>query len=241
MRLACLLLLLPLAADAGAWTRAPGEGFASAALTGYETDDGGYAEATLAFYVEWGWRDGVTIGGAAELALPDGDDAETTLSSFVRTRLRVGAAGDPLSAQLAVFQPFGDGSRQAAVGALSDTAVEARLLYGRGFGTARGDMFVDLQTGPRIEFGDAADQWRIDATVGLRPGPRWLLLAQGFGTVSLRNARGEGDDYDVLKLAPGVGYEIGDGATLLVGLEREVWTRDVDKGVRFRIAIWRTF
>jgi hypothetical protein len=241
MRLACLLTLLALEAQAGAWTQAPGAGFASLSVTAYETDDGGYSEATVDLYGEFGWREAVTLGGSVETAFPDGEDSETTLSAFARTRLHVGPAGDPLSVQFGVFQPFGDGSARAVADTLDDTAVEARLLYGRGFGTRHGDMYVDLQAGPRFEFGDAADQMRVDATVGLRPAPRWIALLQAFGTVSFRNADGEGDDYDVLKIAPGVGYEITDGVTMLLGLEREVLTRGVDEGLRVKLALWRSF
>ncbi|TVQ58185.1 MAG: hypothetical protein EA355_02500 [Rhodobacteraceae bacterium] len=241
MRLACLLILLAGCAQAGAWTQPPGGGFASLSLSGYETDDGGYREATVSAYGEWGWREAVTLGGSIETAAPEGDGAQTTLSTLVRARLRTGAAGDPTSVQLAVFQPFGDASAREAIGAVGDTAVEARLLYGRGFGTRYGDMFVDLQAGPRFEFGDAADELRLDATVGLRPAPRWIVLGQAFGTLGLRNARGEGDDYDVLKLAPSVGYEIAEGLTLVFGVEREVLTRDIDRGLRARLSLWRAF
>ena len=246
MRRAALALLAALAATetaAGAWTRQPGEGFVSTATSYYRTDAAApYEEATVALYGEYGVAEAITVGGAAEavqpLDAPIGFEGEVTLSAFAQARLREGAAGDPLSASIGVELPFGD---PLIAQNPDDPALDLRLLYGRGFGTGWGGAFVDLQGAVRLRFGEDADELRLDATAGLRPAERWLVMLQSFATLGLRNADPGGDDFDVLKIAPSLGYELVEDVTVLIGLEREVAGRDVDLGTRARLAVWTTF
>ena len=244
-RLALALLALSPAAEAaaGAWTRPPGEGFVSAGTSYYRTDEAvPYEETTVALYGEYGVAEGVTLGGAVEtvqpLDAPIGFEGDLTLSAFAQARLREGEAGDPLSAAIGVELPFGD---PLIAQSPDDPALDLRLLYGRGFGTRWGGAFVDLQGAVRLRFGEDADELRVDATAGLRPAARWLVMLQSFATLGLRNAEPGGDDYDVLKLAPSVGYELVEDVTVLIGLEREVAGRGVALGSRARLAVWTTF
>jgi hypothetical protein len=243
--LACGLIAVASGALAGAWTRPSGETFASLSSSYYRTDPGSYEETTLDLYVEYGLRDWLTLGGAAEIKRPvgaSGDlDGETTLAGFAQARLREGAAGDPLSLQLGLRAPLGDVAAGAPPQIESDWAAEIRLLYGRGFATEGGDAFLDAQGAFRLNRGDDADELRLDLTAGLRPAPRWLVMVQSLNTVGLRNADRSGDDFDVYKLAPAVGYEIGWGATLLLSVEREIAGRNIDRGTRAKLAVWRTF
>jgi hypothetical protein len=241
--LAALAALHATGSSAGAWTRPQGETFLSGSTTYYRVDGSdAYAEATAALYGEYGLREGLTVGGAAEIKQPTGsgeaDEGDITLFAFAQARLREGAAGDPLSAQIGLELPFGADLIPQSSG---DPALDLRLLYGRGFATPLGDAFFDLQGAVRLRFGDDADELRVDLTAGIRPAARWLLLAQSFSTIGLRNARPGGDDYDVVKIAPSIGYEIVEGVTVLLGAEREVYGRDVETGTRGRLAVWTTF
>jgi hypothetical protein len=61
-----------------------------------------------------------------------------------------------------------------------DTDLEARLLAGTS-GSWRGlPGFVELQAA-RLKRSGLSDETRVDATLGLRPRPHWMLLVQGYG------------------------------------------------------------
>lgn len=242
----CLLAALASDAAAGAWTRPAGETFASVSTSYYRTDPASdYEEATLTLYLEHGLRDWLTIGGALEATRPVGAasdlDGETTLAAFAQARLRTGAAGDPLSLQIGLRAPLGDVASGKPPQIEDDWAAEARLLYGRGFDTGLGPGFADAQAALRLNRGDDADEVRLDLTVGVRPAPRWLVMAQSLNTIGLRNAVGFGADFDVYKIAPAIGYEIGRGATLLLSVEREIAGRRITQGTRARLGVWTTF
>ncbi len=237
--------LAPLPALAGAWTLAPGAGFVSAGASYYANDPGTFEQVSTATYLEYGLREGFTVGGSLEGDFPVGAasdrQARGTASAFGRARLWTGDQGDPFSLQFGAIAPLGDlvDTGQAQID--GERALDVRALYGRGFATGWGDAFVDLQGGFRRRFDDAADEIRIDLTAGVRPAPRWLLMIQSFSTIGLRNGREGGSDFDVYKLAPSAGYELFDGVTVLLGAEREIAGRNIDRGLRVRAAVWTTF
>lgn len=232
-------------AAAGAWTQPPGAGFLSVGANYYATDPGTYEEVASALYVEYGAFEAVTLGGALETSAPvgvsSGQEGDLTITGFARFRLYQGPQGDPFSAQAGVTLPLGDVVDTGQAQLDRERDIDLRLLYGRGFGTDWGDAFIDAQAGLRLRLEDSADEIRLDLTAGLRPAGDWLLLAQAFGTLGLRNADPFGDDFDVLKLAPSVGYRITDGAMVVLGVEREVAGRNIDLGTRFKLAVWTTF
>jgi hypothetical protein len=242
---ALVLALCPLPALAGAWTLAPGAGFFSAGASYYRNDPGTFEQVSTATYLEYGLREGFTVGGSLEGEFPmgaaSGQQARGTVAAFGRARLWVGDQGDPFSLQLGTILPLGDLVDTGEAQLDGERALDVRALYGRGFATAWGDAFVDLQGGWRRRFDDGADELRLDLTAGVRPAPRWLVMLQSFNTIGLRNARGDGPDFDVYKLAPAVGYELFEGVTVLLGAEREIAGRNIDRGLRVRAAVWTTF
>ena len=245
LRLAAALALVPALAQAGAWTLAPGAAFLSAGASYYANDAGTFEQVSAATFFEYGLREGLTLGGSLEGDFPvgvaSGQSARGALTLHARRRLWVGEQGDPFSVQLGAVLPVGDlvDTGQAQID--GERALDARALYGRGFATGRGDAFVDLQGGFRLRFDDGADEIRVDLTAGVRPAPRWLLMLQSFNTVGLRNPDPGGQDFDVYKLAPAVGYELFDGVTVVLGGEREIAGRNIDRGWRVRAAVWTTF
>lgn len=191
----------------------------------------------------------LTAGGALAWKQPLGENAllgdEISLAGFARARLREGAAGDPLSVQLWVETPVEAQEGESRSRRTDEPSVELRLQYGRGFATPLGPGWVDLGAGYRANLDAAADQLRLDLTTGVRPAEDWLVMLQSFNTIGLRNPDLAGDlygeDYDVYKIAPSVGYDLGP-ATVLFGLEREVAGRNLDAlGTRWRVSIWREF
>jgi hypothetical protein len=231
-------------ASAGAWTQPTGEWFVSASTTYYRTDPSDrYEEVTGAIYAEYGFTETLTFGGQIEAIQPVGSsnnlDGEFKLSAFARQRIHVGELGDPVSLQFGIEAPFTDDAMIPQES--GDVGLDFRALYGRGFGTPFGNAFYDLQGAVRLRLGDDADEVRVDLTTGIRPAENWLLLLQSFSTIGLSNEEPGGDDFSVTSIAPSVGYELGDGITLVVGAEREIAGRNVDLGTRFKVGVWANF
>ena len=248
-RLAVLAPLVTLIAvdmaNAAAWTLAPGAGFVSFTVSGYEPESPAAPKETeTQFYAEYGAMDGVTLGGFIELKADRASPlVENTIAvsagAFVRMRILEGAAGDPFSIQVGAIGAASE--PEPATGIFGEeTSIDARLLYGRGFGSEWGDLFVNAEGGLRWLLDGGADEVRVDLTAGWRPDDRWLVLVQAFGVLGLRNPEPFGSDYDSLKLAPAVGYRLGP-ATVLLGVEQTVTGRNVDRGTRFKLSVWRPF
>lgn len=232
-------------ARAAAWTLEPGAGFASITLSSYEPERAGTpSETQVQIYAEYGAAARLTLGGFVEFkadrdAPPDVDALAVSAGAFLRVKLHEGRAGDPLSFQFGLIGAPSEPDPATGIFG-EETAVDARLLYGRGFGSAWGDVFVNAEGGIRWLLDGGADELRVDLTAGWRPGAQWLLLVQSFATIGLRNPDPFGSDYDSLKLAPAVGYRMGP-ATVLFGVEQTVTGRNVDRGTRFKLSVWRPF
>lgn len=54
---------------------------------------------------------------------------------------------------------------------------EVRVLLGRSLAVGRAELFTDLQIA-RLRRPDLADENRLDATIGVKPGRSWLFLSQ---------------------------------------------------------------
>lgn len=119
---------------------------------------------------------------------------------------------------------------------------EARLLYGHDF-TLSDDLggFVDAEIAYRLNAGHSADQIRTDLTLGLRPSPEWLVLAQAFLTFGLRNNVGNGNDYDQYRLQLSVVRQLTDDIWLQVGGWHDVGGRNVARSNAGIVALWFRF
>lgn len=232
-------------ARAAAWTLAPGAVFLSLSASRYNPNGADTTpEVTTSVYAEVGVLPWLTLGGTVETKADrregfGGDSTANSGAAFVRARLHEGAAGDPLSVQLGFIGPITKPDPQTGIFA-EERAIDARLLYGRGFSTALGDAFVNAEAARRWLREGGADEWRLDLTAGLRPAARLLVMAQMFGVLGGRNQDPFGSDYDSVKFAPSVGYDLGP-ATVLLGAEKTVAGRNVDHGLRLKLSIWRTF
>lgn len=252
----CLLAATPGPLAAAAWTREPGQTFVSLTASVLEPGDSDTVrDATLAAYAEYGFAEGLTLGGAIEWkidrdataffggqASAEGDvlgPSAINAAAFVRMRLHEGAAGDPLSFQMGIIGSLDEPDRETGLFA-EERAFDVRLLYGRGFGTAWGDAWFGGEGALRVPVEGGATEFRLDLTAGIRPLPALLLYVQSFGTLGFRNAEPGGSDYDELKLAPSIGYDLGT-LTFVAGVERTVTGRNVGKDTRFKLSIWRQF
>lgn len=200
---------------------------------------------------EYGVRDYATVGVTLEARQSelDGDGEErtntgvTAFSGHLRTRLRQ-VGGLVTAAQIGAevasdYDPklrpeLGDGASE----------LELRWLAGYGMGGGYGGAWFSAETAYAARNQDAADQLRVDGTAGFRPAaaPGLILMVQSFAT--LATGPGDRSDYDALKLAPSVAYQIGDAGesvTVRLGAGREVLTRNVEPATTIMVDFWIDF
>lgn len=198
LALACLALGVG-RAQAAAWNRPAGTGLVIADFTlnaGTDYFDGGgklaparaYAKEELAAYVEYGLTDDITL-----VARPSLDRVEVGAPGAGRFqgigRTEVAAQWQALlfgPAALAVQGGFtlpGAGSRNnPALAGDKDRDAELRVLGGVGLPLPF-RPFVNLEGAYRARSGGAPSEWHGDATVGLYPTERLLLLVQSFSRI----------------------------------------------------------
>lgn len=158
-----ILLLVAVAAAlpaaAGPWPRERGEGFVSfsASRDRHEV----YGEAGLGR----GWT------ASAKLAFshrPQADRAEEALVHLWR-QVRQGDGGSSLSLGI------GAGVRSIAPGRAAQPVGALSVAWGRGFG---GPMAPWVTAEATVEGGRPGRAAKIDLTLGVKPGERWLAMAQ---------------------------------------------------------------
>jgi protein XagA len=196
---------LPGPAVAGAWTLDPGRGqlifqgsgsFASERFShaGRALKSDRFSKSSLTQTLEYGLRDGTTglfgLGlQGMQTAHPDGPQSRGTghVQIGFRHRLYQGR-GLVMSAQI---QGFGGYERSIPKQSTVDPRLSAdgRLLVGYGFEIGGVRAFGELQAGYRWHGGPSPDEFRLDATLGLRPNDRWLLLIQSFNTHAVAHDR----------------------------------------------------
>ncbi len=233
--LACLTLASE--AQAGAWTLPAGSGLLIATPLVSRADHGfggerdrarvpAFRKAEIQVLAEYGITDRFTLRGRTELRDVRREDAEPLTGlgfSEIGGRIRVWQRGGLVVSTEAnlraaeaqeIVDPADDG--------LWEGEYEGRLLAGYGFELAGRAAFVDLQGAYRARGGTTRpDEVRIDATLGVRPVPRVLVLAQSFSTLSVGAAE-DRDGYDyhkaqlsgVLDVTSRVAVQLGGFATV---------------------------
>jgi len=195
-----LLLFLPGAASAGAWTlQAHHWQIISSmnyarALDGY--DGAGSAKAPIRFVklnsrdlVEYGWNDKLTLFTAVEYARAESIWAD-------EQPLFAHALSVEAGARYRVWDRFGVFSVQASYRNSAafdlpnsrslDTAsiAELRLLYGTNFTLLGRNGFADVELAERYVTHPRPNETLLDLTGGIRFGDRTMLMLQSFNVVS---------------------------------------------------------
>lgn len=207
---AAALLILPTLAGsalAGAWTQPEGRG--QAIVTGAYTqsprafgEDGetifipDYDKFELNTLVEYGLTDDVTAifqPLLQSVTIDEPTDADRFGLGFTEIGARARLWSDERSVfsgqVIARIPGAGDEDNPAALGN-TDPEFDTRALYGRSFTLGTWSSFFDAQLGYRIRFDDPANEIRADLTLGTRPHPDVLLLAQSFNTMADGSAEG---------------------------------------------------
>ena len=247
---------LPAPALAGAWTLPKGSGqvivsgFWGEATAAF--DSGGSAQAIPTFqkaeinlYAEYGITDRLTAVLRSEAktyasgAAPSLDAARFGLSGGgLRWALWQGEDA-VLSAEVTgrVATPFDRRARAEERGG----EVDLRLQGGHGFSLGRWSGFAELQAGYRIGLEERGDAVVADLSVGLRPQPRLLLLAQSFNTLAVERSEAPFAEPSEHKLQLSAVYDITLKLALQVGGTATLAGRDALQERALLTAVWFRF
>lgn len=219
-----LMLLWPLAAGAGPWPRDAGEHFLSASVTG----------DTAALWFERGFSRGRWVVAEARL---DRDGAWAGALRFNKALRDRGRWRLAWSLGVSVGMPQSDividlppvwwpGRTEVIVKIRPRAALQAGISLGTGLERPwPGWAALDLMA----EAGPATRVLRAEATLGLRPGARWMVMVQGHATL--------GDGPPALALAPSVVWQMRPGVQLQSGVHHDLRGRRT--GVK--LASWFRF
>lgn len=205
--LVALPWLLPAPADAGAWTRARGEGqvIVTAGLRGAplnpgeeEGGDGGNAQ----LYGEYGLAEGFTVGAKVlgDYVPGDPDEGSAAAGVFGRYRLWQNDGGGVASVQLDLQAPierlFGEEFARSKPFSAAEAAV--RGLYGRSWWGDWGSAFLSTGAGYALRAEGRAGQALLEATVGVEPLDCCLGMLSAYSRLPVED---DGTD-DQLTLQP---------------------------------------
>jgi len=256
---ASLTVFAPAAADAGAWTRAAGEGLSIATTARRAAPVGALAggvadsEATVSqIYLEYGLTDALTLGAKVymELSSTDADGSSASLGAFLRVRLWQGESGGIASVQGGYAHPIGSLVGGAFALSKPGAVPEAHLaaLYGKGWGGDWGSAFVSTGATYLWRGEHQADELRFEVTGGYRPWRRWMGMLGLYALAPL----GPGTDAS-LKLAPSIAYTMWpylgwnekkprrpvNPSTIQLGIAYDLLNRDDGLGVS--LSVWQPF
>lgn len=196
------MILASSGAYAGAWTQGQGQGVAIVTAnygsSDHLWDNAGtkrrqpdYDKATLNPYIEYGYADGTTIGGSAQLVRVHQDAqlgiAENTryglgdTEIFVRQRI-IDFGGLVFSVQPMIKLPSPDNSNASPKIGSDNLDAGIAGLAGFGFDMFGYHHFADMGMEYRHRFGDPKDQVRTSATLGIGVADSWTIMPQLFIT-----------------------------------------------------------
>lgn len=246
--------LLPGAALAGAWPQAPG---ATQVITSYEpgTASRAYDAAGRASLHLTSWRQSdVTVfidHGVSQhftfTAKIDFQSYRTPTTRFsglgyveAGGRWTIHRGKTFVFAVGASVQGLGKGRRSDVdVTAKPGTDYDLRAYAGKSFHVGGAEAFVDLQAARHLRR-NAADEWRVDATFGVKPSPRLMVLAQAFAGQGDRQAWGQSKWVNSqLSVVRSFGPQ--QDLSLQVGFRRTTAGHNVPAMNTVVVALWRRF
>lgn len=243
-------------AHASAWPQKQGEG--QAILTGVTShsdkgfdssgntvDINDYDKDEAYLLVEYGVTDDLTVLATpsySHVNVENGDKTSGLGYTELGARYRLGKTdASVFSVQGSVRLP-GKKRRDsiAQVGA-TDSEIDLRALAGTAFKLGGADAFADFQAGYRIRNGQPPNEFRYDASFGIRPTPRLLLVAQSFNVVSDGNGRGIFAKYRYSNLYASAIYDVTPKWSVQAGVLGTVAGRNALRERGLLIGLWRRF
>jgi protein XagA len=245
--------------QAGAWLQETDRGqiiFASTSMQassrfdrkGKPVQAGRFSQQDLAVTAEMGWSDSLTliVGGQFQhKAFLQGGETQHSgiLAATAGAKVRLWRNDQTVLSLQGTLQGAGerslpDGLRRMGAPMEGDL----RVNLGHNLTIAGLPAFVDLQAGYRWRGGGLTDEVRFDATLGLRPAPRWLVLLQSFNTLAIApDRRFNGGRLRQHKVQPSLVYDLSETWSVQIGLFVAIRGQESlgEKGAS--VALWRKF
>jgi protein XagA len=204
-----------------------------------------YDKQTLDALIEYGVTDTTTVLFKPQLRRVDIQNGDET-SGFGLTELGVRqrlSSGGPwiLSAQVSGLIPGARNRDSIAQAGVVDGEGDARLLAGRAFKLAGKDAFVDLEGGYHLRLGDPPDEWRADATLGVRPSKAVLLLAQSFNVFSNGDGKAGFRRYQYHNVWLSAVWDVTPQWSLQAGVMGTAYGENALRERGATVAVWRRF
>ncbi len=125
--------------------------------------------------------------------------------------------------------------------------VELRALYGTSFQFIEQYHYVNLELAYRRKFEKPQDEIRFDATLGFKPKPDILLLAQIFSIFSVDTANvasfqnANSTDFDLTKLQLSAVKDLSETMSVQLGIFRNLRGRNTGSGGGVLLSVWLKF
>jgi hypothetical protein len=250
-----LIACAPAAAWAGAWTEPHGEGLMIATLwgwTGVGSPWGGnpavkQKQADLQTYVEYGLTDQLTVFGQMgieryELSPPTANAYTGLGYSDAGLRAKLWSTGQwVFSGEAAVFIPGAKNPKAPAQAGNTGIAADGRLLAGYSFNVGSIPGFVDFELGYRVRTAGPPDEWHADLTVGLKPWPGVIVMAQDFSVVSMPSTNRSFPAWRQNVVEASLVMPVWDKWSLQVGLFTSLVAVKTNTERGLAVAVWRKF
>jgi len=228
------LAAAPAPAFAGAWTLDAGTGQAAVIATASTSTmafDGARGLASTLRYdkfeldglIEYGAADWLTLMALPQfqhIGIGSPTDAQRTGIGYTEfgARARLYNANDwVVSVQTTLRLPgTAQTGNPAAIG-YTDAQADVRGLVGRSFTLGPWPAYFNMEVAQRFRTEGAPDEFHADVTLGVRPSPRWTLLAQSFNVVSEGAGSWGFPSYDYYKLQLSAVYALTPAMSLQLG------------------------
>jgi hypothetical protein len=237
-------------AAASPWNRSDGDVFLATRFDYYwsSTPISSYARYGSDTYFEYGVTPGWMLSGKAYYGTRISDSAlgRQTKTSFgdsevsIQRQIKRGAhSATAVSIAGAWSERLTNSARTGFINSNAD--VEIRALHGRDLLFLPIKTFAIGELAYRRRFGDAADQIRADALIGVEPSSRFLILAEARSQISLRNEAALGDDFDVIKARTSIVWRASSRWAVVIGGEKEFAERNIVPGTAVFLGAWSKF
>lgn len=253
---AVLTALSPAAAHASAWTQPQGQGqiivtgVYSNSDKGFDTDGDSvdiddYTKIEAYALIEYGVTDDLTVMATPSFSHVEVDSGDETTGlgyTEIGARYRLAHGGSGVLSVQGSFRIPGKKRRDsiAQIGA-TDSEIDLRALAGTGFKLGSREGFLDVQGGYRIRNGGPPNEFRLDATIGLRPAEKLLVLAQSFNVRSDGDGRGIFTRYRYSNLYLSAVYDVDPKWSIQFGGLATVSGRNALRERGLLAGLWRKF
>lgn len=245
-----------------AWPQPKGEALIITSLSSYRADtrfnefglrapDRGYRKQELSVYGVYGLTGYLTLGAQPVYAqiytkpaigiASERTNGLTSVELFARQRI---VTGDNwiFSAQALVKLPGSHAAGREPLVEASNKDAEGRLLYGSSGRLFGREYFSVTEAAYRARSNGASDQIRADATFGIRPWPKWQLIAQNFSTIAITQRQSAGpENFDLYKAQLSILHDLPRGRSVQLGGFNEYAGRNTGAGNGLFVTLWSRF